>query len=381
VGIRDVRLLSVLAAGALAAMVCVLATRVAGVGAGVCAGLVVALGGQYVTYGESLRAYALFTALAVALALCVLRAAEAPSRGRLAVIVVVVAAGILTHYYFALSCAAAVCWLWLDPAGRAVRVRATTAIAVGCAAFLPWLPDAVQQYRNQRFWWIGPFSPRNVIAVPLRLHSFAFSNTQAGRLLAFVVFLGVASSCVVVARRSAAGRIVVAFAAVPILIAAAAWASGMKVWALRNLIETGPFAATAVAAALAALPRRALAFAASGLLVGLLAVSLATSEPDRVPGYDDIAQALVAAGWTPETPIAVAETPLRYRGPIEWYLPGRPVLVPIRATGRCPRVLLVEASGRVVAERSASPGGALFAAAGHVPGCARRTSFGNAALA
>jgi 4-amino-4-deoxy-L-arabinose transferase-like glycosyltransferase len=381
-GIRDVRLISVVAAGLLAALTCVLAARVAGVAAGVIAGLLVAFGEQFATYGESLRAYALFALLAVALALCVLRLVERPSASRLAAVGAVVAAGVLTHYFFVLSVAAALAWLWLEPAARAVRVRATAAIAVGAAALLPWLPDALRQYDQQRFWWIGAFRLRNVVGVPLRLYTFAFNNSQEGRLLAFAVFVAVVAACTVVAARSPSGRLVVAFAFVPVAVAGTAWAAGMKVWALRNLLATGPFAGVAVAAAIGLIPHRSVRATAAAAAVGALALAFALSEPERVPGYDTMARALVEHGWTAATPIAVAGDPLRYRGPLEWYLPGRPVLAPVRErSGGCVRVLVVAPSGRVVAARGTLDGVTLLADTAHLPRCVRRVRIGNAALA
>lgn len=46
----------------------------------------------------------------------------------------------------------------------------------------------------------------------------------------------------------------------------------------------------------------------------------------RVPRYDELARALVAEGWTPAQPVAVFGSFFRYRAPLEWYLPHRPLL-------------------------------------------------------
>jgi len=49
----------------------------------------------------------------------------------------------------------------------------------------------------------------------------------------------------------------------------------------------------------------------------------------RVPpvAYDRIAAALVTAGWQPDDPIVVRGNVYALWGPLEWYLPNRPVLV------------------------------------------------------
>jgi Dolichyl-phosphate-mannose-protein mannosyltransferase len=371
----DVRLLSVLAIGVVAAAACVLARRLAGDVAGVLAGLFVAFGEQFAVYGESLRAYALFAMLAALFALAVLAVVGEPSTRRLIALGAVAAAGAYTHYFFALTDLAVVLWLWLDPAGRAVRVRATAAIVAGTALVLAWAPEFARQVHNGRTWWIGSFRLRNVLSAMLRLYTFTLNGTLEGRLLGVAVFVVVVASCAVLAR-DPIGRLVAALVFVPLVVAAAAWLVGLKVYALRNLIEIAPFGAVAVASAAV---RLRLHVVAAAVAAGL-GVALVFSELHRVPAYDDLAHALVRQGWTPAAPIAVPGDPLRYRGPLEWYLPGKPVLLLGDERRRCRGVFLVTEDG-VQRVGTVPPGATLLAERGRVPGCVRVRPPGHAALA
>src|SRR5947207_1930261 len=78
---------------------------------------------------------------------------------------------------FAFTVLAALSWLWLDSSTRAVRRRITVAIGLGALAAAPWLPVTLAQYHQDRFWWIGAFRLRPVLAVPLRLFTAAYTST------------------------------------------------------------------------------------------------------------------------------------------------------------------------------------------------------------
>ena len=131
------------------------------------AGLLAAFGSQLVTHGRELRAYELLALLSILFARLVLAEVDAPSRRHEVALVAVVAAGGLTHYFFVFSVLAVLGWLWLDPAVRAARRRASAAILLGGAAAAPWTPAWLQQYHQHRFWWIGAFRLRTVLAVPV----------------------------------------------------------------------------------------------------------------------------------------------------------------------------------------------------------------------
>ena len=89
-------------------------------------------------------------------------------------------------------------WLWWEPEARRVRRRAGAAVLAGVAAFLPWLPHALSQYRHDRFWWIGPFVLRRVVNTPFRLFS-PFSIRSVGE---FVPALVLATAVIGAAARS-----------------------------------------------------------------------------------------------------------------------------------------------------------------------------------
>jgi len=383
VAIRDVRLVSVVAGALLAAGTVVLARRFLEETPAVLAGLLVALGGAFVAHGQELRAYELFALVTVLFALALLAELDAPSRGRDVLLCLAAAAGALTHYFFLFSVAAAVVWLWLDPAARRIRVRASAAIAAAGALTAAWAPFALRQLHQDRFWWIGSFRLRPVLATPLRLFTFAYSGTAVGLVLSLAA-LAVVLAGAWALRRSASGRLVSVLALVPLVLAGSVWAGGLRIFAQRNMLAIGPFVAVAAAGAVAALRARPLVTATAAAVVVCVAGSLAVSDVGDVPPYDVMARALVADGWRSSIPIAVYGDALRYRGPLEWYLPHRPVLALARPRpGGCRLVLVVTPHGRVVREhvhgrlRKAT----YLGEAHDLPRCVRPLSAGHAALA
>lgn len=324
--LQDVRLLSVAAGALLAALVVDVARRVVPPPLAALAGLFVALGGQLVAHGQELRAYELLALLSLVFARCLLAEVEAPSRLRELAVGVSVAAGCLTHYFFAFSVLAALAWLWLERGARPVRRRATIAILAGGLVAAAWGPVLLQQYHQARFWWIGAFQLRTVIAVPARLFTSTYANTTAGIVLSVVALLLVAAGAARLGRASAAGRLVAVLALGPLAEAAAVWAGGVRIFALRNLIGIAPFVAMAAVAALTVVPRRAAIAAGVVTAMFLLVPFTPLSRDHGTPPYDAMARELVAEGWTPSEPVAVFGDFFPYRAPLEWYLPHRPVL-------------------------------------------------------
>jgi hypothetical protein len=205
----------------------------------------------------------------------------------------------------------------------------------------------LRQIHQDRFSWIGPFRLRYVWAVPLRLFTYAFNNTPVGSVLSTVAVGGVLIGVVKLSRGSSEGRLVAALAVLPVTFAASVWASGLQVFALRNLISVGPFVAIALATALRGLPRPAGLMAAAALCVGL-AISLHISTANTFPRFDAIARTLVQDGWGPSDPIMVFGSPFTYRSPLEWYLPRQPPLDAIRASASvCDDLFVVSPTGSV----------------------------------
>jgi len=337
---QDVRLLSVAAGAVLAALVVDLGRRLVPLPFAALAGLLAAVGSQLVTHGRELRAYELLSLLSVAFARLVLAEVEAPSRVRELGLVGVVAAGGLTHYFFVFPVVSVLAWLWLEPETRRVRRRATAAILLGGGLAASWAPVMLAQYGRNRFWWIGAFSLRPVAAVPARLFTDAYANTANGVAVSVGGLLLTVIGCWCLSRASARGRLVTVLALAPLAEAAGLWAAGVRIFALRNLIEIAPFVAVATAGALAAVPRRvapATVVAAAVLLV----FSMASIAGRDVPRYDQLARALVAAGWTPSQPVAVFGDFFRYRAPLEWYLPHQPLLDASRPLGGVCRTVFV----------------------------------------
>ena len=341
VPIVDVRLLSVLAGAGLAAMVVAVGRRVLPLWAAALAGVLVALGGEFVAHGHELRAYELLAFLTVALAWLLLRELDVPSRKTEIAIAAVVALGGLTHYFFGFAAAAALAWVWLDPGARRVRVRATAAIAAGGVLAIAWAPVLLAQFHRNRFWWIGAFRFREVLAVPLRLFTTAYNDRLPGLVLSLAFVAVVCAGCIRLGRAGAAGRLVALLALGPLIAAGALWATGVQIFALRNLIEIGPAVALAFAALVAAVPAR-LGVAAGTTAIVLVAASTTVQQGVPAPPFAAIARTLVKEGWRPSEPVAVLGNLFVFRSPLEWYLPHTPLLDAARPRGAvCRTVFLV----------------------------------------
>jgi 4-amino-4-deoxy-L-arabinose transferase-like glycosyltransferase len=341
VSIVDVRLLSVVAGAGLAGCVVAIGRRVVPLPAAVVAGLLVAVGGEFVAHGHELRAYELLAFLTALFAWLLLRELEHPRRRTEIAIGIVVALGGLTHYFFAFAVVAAFAWLWLDGAALRVRRQVSIAIAAGPLVAAAWAPVMLAQYHRDRFWWIGEFSLRKVAAVPLRLFTTAYADRAAGLALSVLFVAAAAAGCIRLARVGPSGRLVAALAFGPLVVAGAVWGAGFEIFALRNLIEIGPAVAIAIVAALAALPER-VAVVAGLATLSLIGVSTLRQAGAGSPPFAQIAHALVREGWRPSDPVAVLGNLFVFRAPLEWYLPHASVLDaghPVR--GVCRTVFVV----------------------------------------
>jgi hypothetical protein len=338
--LTDVRLLSVLAGCGLAAAVVAAGRQVLPDGAALLAGLFIAVGNEFVLHGHELRAYELLAFLSALFVWLLLREVRSPGRANAIALAAVVTAGGLTHYFFALIALAAVVWAAVDPAARACRRAVFAAVCGGGAVAAAWAPVMLTQYHRDRFWWIGPFSLRQVVATPLRLFTLAWTDTPPGLVLTLASLVLLAVGCRALAR-SGPGRAVVVLAIGPLAIAAALWAAGVHVFALRNVVELGPPLALVFGAVVARVAER-WGFTGSIVVAGIVLVLPFGATASSVPPFGVIAHSLVAEGWRPSDPLAVFGNLFVYRAPLEWYLPGSPRLDAARPqAGPCRTVFVV----------------------------------------
>ena len=341
----DVRLLSLVATGGTAAAVVLLGRRMMPIGLAALAGLLVAIGSQFAAQSHDLRAYALLVLLTVLLAAALDAEVGEPTLRHEAALAGCVAAGLLTHYFFVFSVVAAIGWLLFEPEANAVRRRTFLTMAAGAAVFLAFFSLAFAQYRHDRFWWIGPFDLRMLANTPFRL-IFPVTSHQVGELVPAGLLALAAFGGWRLGRRSRRGRLVAVLAFGPLLACGVAWYAGIRIFAFRNLVETGPFFALVICGAIAALPRRLVVLAA-GALAAAAVVGYIWSQRGAPTPYNRIAEALVAEGWRANDPIALYGSFFAFRSPLEWYLPNRPPLALGKPTGNaCSTLFIVEQARR-----------------------------------
>jgi hypothetical protein len=344
ISLDGLRIVSAVLGAACAGLLVVYARRFLPLLAAATAGLLAAVGWQFVAHGRELRAYALYTLLSLAFAMLLERAACRPSAGRLLALALCVAAGALTHYFFVLGAGIGLVWLLTSPLPRGSRLRTSGAIVAGLLPLLVWLPTLVDQYAARRFDWIGDFDGLKaaylygtMFDAGGALYSFVpppFGPRQWWWLAVLVLVL--AGAAVLRSRgrvprspRSAAwpalsSRLCAMLAVGPVAVALLVWLAGPDVYNTRNLLVAAPFAAVAAAAPLVAL-RRAVALAGAGALVALASLATVQAAPLGPPA-DRIARALLAEGWRPESRLVLFADFHAFRSPIGWYLPGRPFL-------------------------------------------------------
>ena len=321
VSIHDTRLLSVAFDATLVFVAVQVAAKLMPLQLATVVGALLAVSGQLSFHGRELRAYELFVLLAALFAVTLYRAAALPTARRLATLAATTAAGMLTHYFFAFTLAAGLVWLWTEPQMRANRRRVTAALAGALVLCSPWLPMFVAQYRHDRFSWIGPFNAREVLETPLLLFSPAFASIGIG-----VLFL----ACVVAGawlafRQGPLQRLCALLAILPLVLAAATWLAGARVYNVRNMTGIAPFIAIVLVLPLASLPeRRRIAVGAAVVATAVVAFVIGQTPS---PPFGEIAEALVHDGWRPHDAVLVDGNLDAYRSPLEWYLPDARVLV------------------------------------------------------
>jgi hypothetical protein len=329
----------VLFSAVLTALVVIYAARLLPLWGAALAGLLVALGFQFVLHGKELRAYAMLAMLSVAFPLALEAVAARPTLRRLAVLGAVTAVGAMTHYFFLFAVVLGLVWLWLLSGARDARLRATGAVAAGLVPLFVWLPITVfQAGRVNRYFPAFDWGSVFDLHASLFATGLVWRDTGgAGRY----VFLAVVLVGTLLLARRAEGRLCALMAVGPVVLTAVVWALGLHVFNLRNLIVAGPFAAIAVAAAVTSIPFRPLALAATAALAGLSVWAFTVdSALGRTP-YDEISGGVVETGWEPSDPI-VLFAPFPQVVPLSWYLPGHPRLRLARpGPGSCRHVVAV----------------------------------------
>jgi hypothetical protein len=348
ISLEGLRIASVVLSALLAALVLVVARRLLPLWAATVAGLLAAVGWQFVAHGSELRAYALYALLAMVFGVLVHDAAARPSRARLVAIALCVAVGVLTHYLFVLPLVAALIWLGVGSyAPRKIRVRVGAAAVIGLLAIVPWAGVLAEQYSAERFGWIDDFDPLKglylygtIFDVGGPLYSTIEPTTLGFRQLLWLAVLPlVVAGAVALWRRGDEGRLYALMALVPFVAAYLIWAAGPEIFNTRNLLALAPFAVIAIAALVAVLPRPAGIVAGAALVLASTAATIAA--PPVAPPADRIAQTLVEQGWNGDDSIVLIADFYGFRSPIGWYLPGKPFLYRVGLDGSGGRVFLV----------------------------------------
>jgi hypothetical protein len=370
--VQGYRAMSVLAGALLAGGTVLLASRMLPVWASALAGVLVAFGWQLVMHGRELRAYELFALLTAVFAWTLLRERSSvrPAGWRKYALAVAVAGGSLTSYFFLLSVAAGLLWLWFDPRLGRARVRIAAQIGLGLIPLAAWSPVLVHQYIGQRFSWIGPFSLRGLTDVYWQLFAHHVPAGAAGDVLPLVLLAGVIAGCALLTRTSEEGTLVALLALTPVVLCGLAWLAGAHVFDPRNLLGAGPFAAIALAAVVAWL-WRPMGYAAAIVATAGMAIAVVRAESTPPTAYDKVSQLLVKQGWRASDPVVLFGTFgdfFAFRSPLEWYLPEQPVLTlgePARGPS-CGAVYALTASPEVWARISRSGLVATWGRAGDV---------------
>lgn len=357
VPLEEVRVVSAIAGALLAGALVLYARRLVPLWASVLAGLSVALGYQFVSHGSELRSYELHALLCLALAWAALAFARSPDRVRGAALVLCVAIGSLTNYFFLLSVAAVVVWSWLTPLERSAKRRLMAAVGLGLLPFVAWLPAMAKQYGHRgAYTYISSFDAEDVATTYWLEFVRVQPQTRILHVALPVMLAGaVVAGCIRLARRGDAGRLTALMATLPLVAGALVWLAGPRVYDIRNMIGVGPFAAVALAALVSSLKGRVAAVAALVAAGGMVFGHVRNDRAEPVP-YDRVARALVAAGWKPTDVIVLGGNFYAYRGPLEWYLPtGSRLGLGEPGPTLCPRLFVVTPKAPLRRAALASP--------------------------
>jgi len=164
--------------------------RVGGRAVGASAVVIVASSPFAVRYATENRMYALMVFLAAAGLVALQRSLRRPGVWNLVGVAVVTALLLYSHYWSIYLVGVTALWLlfqaWRGPESRRRGARVSVAaLAVGCVAFVPWLPTFFFQTRHTGTPWA---KPANFAAMVNAVTSFAGGPTNQGRALALVYF-------------------------------------------------------------------------------------------------------------------------------------------------------------------------------------------------
>jgi len=164
--------------------------RLAGTWAAWAAMLLVATSPFAIRYATEARMYSLVALLTALGYLALDRALRHPRLGNLAAVAAVTALLLYTHYWAFYLLGVAMIWLayqsWLGrPQWHRGARAALLAGAVGCVAFLPWVPIFLFQSAHTGTPWA---TPATFAAMVSAVASFAGGSTSEGRALALVFF-------------------------------------------------------------------------------------------------------------------------------------------------------------------------------------------------
>jgi hypothetical protein len=143
-----------------------------------------------VRYSTENRMYALVILLVAMGTVALQRALERPRPGNLVAVGACSAGLLYSHYWSFYVLVVTALWLafqgrWGRAEWRAGAWRALLAVAVGCLAFLPWVPSFLYQLRHTGTPWAEPAS---FVALVNAISSFGGGPTSQGRGLALLYF-------------------------------------------------------------------------------------------------------------------------------------------------------------------------------------------------
>jgi uncharacterized membrane protein len=287
------------------------------------AAALVAVSPFLVWYSQEARAYSLLALLAGLSLLCMARALELPSGGRVAAWATVAALALATHYFAVFLVAPEAAWLLLArvPGPRRPRVLGVAAVAVAGAALLPL---AIHQAHVHPDTWIGRIPP----AVRVANTGKAFVVGPSGSPSALVYLAGAAALLAALAllvTRSEGGErrltaLPLALGAGALIAPLALMAVGVDYFYPRNVTPALVVLLLVPAAGLGVARAGRAGMAAAVLLCTVNAAAvLAVTESDRLQRSDWRA---AAAAIGPAQARRALVVPFIGDDPLAYYLPG-----------------------------------------------------------
>ena len=191
-------------------------------------------------YGTEARMYALVSFLVACGWLAAERAVDAPNPRRLALVAVVTAALIHTHYWsfwlIGAACLILAFTFVREPDRRPLVLRLGIAIAAGAATFVVWLPVFFEQLGSTGTPWAARARPAEVVIESMQ--AVGGNNRFEGQLLGTILLVLVLLGALGVRR---AGGVELRFARGPLTIAAATVALTLAIGGAVAFVTAGAF--------------------------------------------------------------------------------------------------------------------------------------------